>query len=76
MEPLDGRVTRRQYEREIAPRSLARVYLQKRLQLREVKTNVKNFEKGGWKQYRIISFSVGLLQASVEICKLIEVIHY
>jgi len=33
VESLSGRVMRRQYEREIAPRSLARVYLQKRLHI-------------------------------------------
>jgi acetyltransferase-like isoleucine patch superfamily enzyme len=31
--PLDGRVPRQRYEREIAPRSLLRTYLQKRLHL-------------------------------------------
>jgi len=31
--PLDGRVARRRYEREIAPRTLFRTYVQKRLHL-------------------------------------------
>ena len=30
---IDGRVARRQYEREIAPRTLLRTYVQKRLHI-------------------------------------------